>query len=335
MTMKGLLAEARAEARELLRKKDERTPWQFTSIANGVFWPLLLFVYTYNLSCGSLRVYKPMLCLAAAFLGLVVCVVASVQTRTKLRAVEPARSMLCCTVCLWAGLVFGAVLGDRNFHWYMTSYYGFQDLAVYTDLDPSIDKGQSYMDAGQIYFKEGVEIDTQDMIAFRSGNVYCAAPILGQPLWNQDDESQIEQSGPLRLPKSGTLDFWAVGVDCCDRESKTFTCGAAGSRKARAGVRLLRDDIRPFYRMAVEQWEAQMCPMDDNTVKSQAKAAPHICPHVRHPIFLHWVVDPLLEVDTFLLKSDMVFQEHTMLFFVGDLTFLLLLLWFLFFLGLK
>lgn len=332
--MKGL-AEARAEARELLRKKDGRTPWQLLSIVNGIFWPVLLFVYIYNLSSGTLRMYKPMVACALGLPGLVACAAVTVQTRTKLLAAEAARSLLCLTVCLWAALVMGLILGDRNFHWYMTSYYGFQDLAVYTDLDPSVDKGQSYMDAGQIYFKEGVEIDTQDMITFRSGNVYCAAPILGQPLWNQDDKAQLEQSGALRLPKSGTLDFWAVGVDCCDKESKTFTCGAAGSRKARAGIRLLRDDIRPFYRMAVEQWEAQMCPLDDNTLKSQAKSAPHICPHARHPIFLHWVVDPLLEVDTYVLKSEQAFHQHLLLFTMGNTGFLLFFLWFLFFLGLK
>jgi len=333
--MKAALAEARAEARELLRKKEQRTPWHFVGVLNGVFWPVLLFVYVYQLSCGALRHYKPNLACVLGLLGVLVCAAASAQTRTKLRAAEAARSLLCLTVCLWAALVFGLVCGDRNYYWYMVSYYSFQDLAVYTDLDPSIDVGQSYMDAGQIYFKEGVEVDTQDMIAFRSGNVYCAAPIVGQPLWNQDDKAQMEQSGALRLPKSGTLDFWAIGVDCCDKESKTFTCGAAGSRKARAGIRLLRDDVRPFYKMAVQQWEAQMCPLDDNTLKSQAKSAPHICPHARHPLFFHWVVDPLLEVDNFLLKSEQAFHQHVLLFVFGDIAFLLVLLWFLFFLGLK
>jgi len=333
--MKAALAEARAEARQLLRAKEAQTPWQPLSVVSGVFWPVLLFAYVYWVGSGSLRFYRPPLALALGLVAAAACVAATVQTRTKLRAAAPARALLVVTVCLWTALVGGVLCGDRNYWSYMVSYHTFNDLATYTDIDPSVDKGQSYMDAGQVYFKEGVEVDTKDMVAFRSGSVYCVAPIVGQPLWNQDDPSHTAQSGALRMPTSGTLDFWAVGVDCCDQESKTFTCGAAGSQGARAGIRLLRDDVRPFYRMAVQEWEARMCPLDDNTLKARSRSAPLICPPARHPLFFHWVKDPLMEVDQYLYKSEQLFRLHMLAFLFGDIFLVLALLYALFLLGLR
>merc|ERR1719468_1115062 len=189
------------------------------------------------------------------------------------------------------------------------------------------------MDAGQIYFREYSKVYVDQMIAYRSDHVYCAAPILVEPLTNQDGAEQVEQSGHFNIPPSGTIDFWAVGTDCCDQETKAFTCGAVGDPRARAGLRLLRADIRPFYALAVQEWAARLCPLDDNTVQGRAKASPLICPMSRHPLFFHWVVDPLLEVDNLYNKGITTWSTHSVLFFVSNFFLTLALLWGLFVIG--
>lgn len=99
------------------------------------------------------------------------------------------------------------------------------------------------------------------------------APIVGQPL------SKLP-GGAFELPASQTVDFWAVGVDCCDN-SRKFECGPVSDPLAKAGLRLLRDDQRPFFRMAVEQWSAEF-------------KLP-----VRHPLFFYWVKDPQKAVESY------------------------------------
>lgn len=198
----------RAEAQELVRKREYRSPWQLLSIANGAFWPVLLYAYVYYTSLGSLRFYHwPWAVVLGLVPGLAVCIAASAEARRRLRSEIPGRSLVSLTVCLWFALVAGLLAGDRSYWGYMASYFNYQDLASYSDIDPSVDKGQSYMDAGQVYFKEGTVVATHEMVAFQSGHVYCAAPIVGQPIWNQGDAEQVKASGPLSMPQSGTVDF--------------------------------------------------------------------------------------------------------------------------------
>lgn len=334
--MNFMFKEARAEAHELLRKKEHKTPWQPIPVVLGAACPVVLFAWVYYCCFSGLRFYHPE---RAALLGfgpaLAACVVVSLKTRQSLRAVAPARGPFALAACLWVALALAALGGEENYRWHMLSYYQFQDLAAYTNIDPSLDKGQSYMDAGQVYFREDSRVATEQMVVFRSDGVYCAAPIISQPIVNQDGEEQVEQDGPFKVSKSYTVDFWAVGMDCCDQETKVFTCGAVPDNAARAGIRLLRDDIRPFYLLAVQQWAARLCPVDDNTAEGRAQAAPLICPQARHPLFFHWVRDPLLEVDTFYDKAMHMYRMHLLTFAIWNFGLLLGLLWLLFFLGLK
>merc|ERR1719277_2170016 len=114
------------------------------------------------------------------------------------------------------------------------------------------------MDSGQIYFREGSKVDTSQVVAFKHDTTYCVAPIVSHPLLNRGDSEEV-----MRMPESGTVDFWAIGTDCCSPSN--FTCGMAADHRARAGLRLLRDDARPFYLMAVEEWVARVCPVNENT----------------------------------------------------------------------
>jgi len=77
------------------------------------------------------------------------------------------------------------------------------------------------MDAAVLYFREGTTVSVEDARAYQDSHIYCVAPIVGQPL---GEAGGGDESGAFILPPSGTIDFWAVGVDCCLPSGEKFTC---------------------------------------------------------------------------------------------------------------
>merc|ERR1719502_2180472 len=66
-------------------------------------------------------------------------------------------------------------------------------------------------------------------------DLYCVAPIV---------------KGNAQLT---SYDFWAVGVNCCSGAQSDFRCGEYTNPHSKSGLRLMKDDQRPFYRLAVQQ----------------------------------------------------------------------------------
>eukprot|EP00413_Alexandrium_margalefii_P018017 CAMPEP_0204534386 /NCGR_PEP_ID=MMETSP0661-20131031/12912_1 /ASSEMBLY_ACC=CAM_ASM_000606 /TAXON_ID=109239 /ORGANISM="Alexandrium margalefi, Strain AMGDE01CS-322" /LENGTH=292 /DNA_ID=CAMNT_0051540837 /DNA_START=93 /DNA_END=968 /DNA_ORIENTATION=- len=268
---------------------------------------------------GQLRFHRPVIAFALGpGVGLALSILAARWAFVQLRRGVPARGPVVLAPCLLLALFLGTLSGDRNYWWYMSSYLAYGDLASYTNLDPSGDKGQSFMDAGQVYFREGSTVSASDMMAFKSVSTFCVAPITSQPLWNAGDPDQIQAGGPVNMPPSGTVDFWAVGTDCCSPRAKSFNCSDASVPNARAGLRLLRDDQRPFYLLAVQAWVAKHCPLNDGTAQGRAMGAPLVCLPARHPLFFYWVEDPLREVEAYHAESKRLFEGQLFLFFVAD-----------------
>lgn len=182
-----------------------------------------------------------------------------------------------------AALAVGAVVGDLSWYHNMVNYFNYQAMASYVNIDPSADKGQSYMDAGRVYFKDGSHVQEDKAIAFRNGFTYCVAPIVS--------ESLVANEGTgFPVPASGTVDWWAVGTDCCGRNGNVFDCGDVHSRMARSGMRELNDNRRQMYLLAVQEWSA-------------STGLP-----VRHPLFFSWAKDPLIYTDNIQRKA---WQEYT------------------------
>jgi len=199
----------------------------------------------------------------------------------------------------WAALVAGFLLGERSYWIYTLKTYAYGDLVSYVDIDPALDRGQSYMDAGHVYFKEHSYV-LGKFSKFRNGDTYCAAPIIRGAFLETATSTKNTMSKVINgyvVPESGTFDFWSVGTNCC--EGKVFKCGQFDNPLARAGMRLLSDNQRPFYVLAVQEWSATY-------------GLP-----VKHPLFFEWVKDPIEYEEDLSSKAEGTRWRNTLLFALG------------------
>lgn len=210
---------------------------------------------------------------------------------------QTARWTIIMACLLTCGTAFGMANGDYLYWSHMWQYYQFQKVNPYVNVDPSKAKGESIMDAGQVYFKEGTFVATEEAIAYEMKDIYCAAPIVRQPLANLDMQAG---ESPVAKPYSGTIDFWAVGVNCCMPSGERFRCFDTGNSSARSGLRLLRDDLRPFFKLAVEEW-------------SSTYNMP-----VKHPLFFYWMNDPLAEINSNLLAASWKYYYYLTVYFCAN-----------------
>lgn len=179
-------------------------------------------------------------------------------------------------VCTWLALIAGFFLGDRSYWTYKTEIYSYSDLVSYVDIDPAKDSGTSYMDSGHVYFKENSYVLKNRYAKFHNGETYCAAPIVNGPFKATSSTNNANVVNGYIVPASGSFDWWAVGTNCCSgKGASNFTCGDIANPLSRSGMRLLSDNERPFYVLAVQEWSA--------TYGLPSK----------HPLFFHWVKDPL------------------------------------------
>lgn len=223
--------------------------------------PFVLFCGVYALLAFSLHHEYPEICyMIVAFLGLGVIVLGAVAWNMALRQTsdeeddEPKWWTFRFATSLVAWIV-GVILGRLVFWNYNQPYYSYLDLDTYTNVNPAKMSGELVMDAGRITFTNNTMVDLRKSVGFRNSDTYCVAPITVDGL-------------PLN-----TYDFWAVGLGCCTSSTADFHCGESLNLNAHAGLRMLDDARRPFFRLAVQQAEET----------HQIRAT--------HPIFLYWTQD--------------------------------------------
>lgn len=161
-------------------------------------------------------------------------------------------------------LAFGAayLVGSYSFATTMQPYFEVMNLNAYPSVDPKNYTGQKLMDMGMVTFTDNATIDLTKAMGFKSFDTYCVAPV-------------VSSEGQMSV-----YDFWAVGVNCCKSRGAEFACGDSSNAKAHSGLRLMSEELRAFFRLAVQQAEAQY-----GIRTSQ-------------PIFLYWMQDPSQELNT-------------------------------------
>lgn len=241
----------------------KRRRLNLVAIIINVLLPWLTFAGLYAAVSFSLHYRRPKLTWALVGAGFAASALAGYFAyRRKLRENDPMWYTFA-SLSLFLATVLAIVAGDMNFWYNMEPFYNIDNLNTYPSVNPAQQKGRQLMDAGRVYFAEGAQLDINKAIGFKNMDQYCVAPIV------------------LGEEQLASYDFWAVGVNCCSGLSADFRCGEFDNPKARAGLRLMREDQRPFFRLAVQQAEAAY----------NIKAA--------HPVFFYWLQDPVAEMGSY------------------------------------
>jgi hypothetical protein len=258
------------------------------AIGLSCFLPWILFCLLFAMLSFSWHYSRPHICEAVvAVLGVVIGIMLIHQLLGAFRrfvAGEASTEAPSWGIFFWGSMMLALLLavyfGNRNFWKNMQPYSDLRSLSDYNDVDPALQYGQEYMDAATVIFAQNVTLDFRKAASFKNSETYCVVPITG---------------GILNNVPLNSYDFWAVGKNCCsgskagpqtaytwspdasinaDGAMETnFQCGDMNS-EIHGGVRVVHDDDRAFYRLAVQQAESSYA----------IKAI--------HPLFFKWVSDP-------------------------------------------
>jgi len=230
------------------------------AILIALFLPWLLFCGVFAILSMNVHYKNPPLAYILVVLSFVLVVGSaaffaanSLKKKFTDPAYQPSWYIFIAATALLA-FVLGLLAGEWNFNCCSQPYYDLQNLASYKDIDTNQYLGQQLMDAGSIDFRNGTVLDITKSMGFKNKDIYCVAPIL----------TGGKASG-------GSVDFWAVGKNCCSGVQADFHCSGFSDPKAMGVIRSMHDEDRPFYRLAVQQAEA--------TYKITSN----------HPLFFQWV----------------------------------------------
>jgi hypothetical protein len=241
------------------------------AIAISLFAPWLLFNTIFAVMTFSIHYLQPLFAYAVVGFGFLVVIVSGVLAfhAVRMRALNDPRSEPTWYIFTFGSCVIAWTLslvgGDINFYHNMQPFYDIMNLNTYPSVDPSRMRGQQLMDAGRIVFTDDARLDIKKSMGFKNLDIYCVAPIT------------VGNQNVSHMPLA-TYDFWAVGVNCCSGDGADFNCGDFNNPRAHSGLRLMRDDQRAYFRLAVQQAEAAYNLKGD------------------HPLFFYWMQDPMLAV---------------------------------------
>lgn len=277
-----------AETRHLLEKKVKRALHPLEICGSAVI-SVFTYALVYQCVCSEARYNAAALAGVGLAAGFAISTTVVTLAVTRYRSHQPSRAWIALAFCVSASFAGAYITGGRYWDRHLASLYTWDDMASYVNIDPFSDKGQSFMDAGAVYFKDGSYVLKSHAIAFRNGRTYCVAPIVRAPSPTERNATKQTLVNGFELPRSGSVDFWAVGIDCCGPKGEFFTCGDATSRIARSGLRALDDMSRPMYVLGIQEWSA-------------TTGLP-----VKHPLFFTWVKDPISHAENLLAESKGVF----------------------------
>jgi len=264
-----LLDHAGGATRSLLKSEVKKPQKVQAGLALCIVLPSLIFALVYYARAMWVRYQYPWLSVGiATWFFLMVLFTGAMALGSCLGKNKTGDSGLVSFLLFFTCLLAWAAAfytGDITFHQYTENYYGLMRLNTYRSVDPQKSNGQQVMDAGVIEFTPGSSLDLRHSIGFKDGDVYCVAPVMKNGTGIGHGQTHV--------------DFWAVGVNCCSGKAADFSCGEYKMASTRSGVRLVNDDQRQFFRLAVQKAEAQYNIQATN------------------PIFLHWIGTPSEEVN--------------------------------------
>lgn len=233
------------------------------SVCFNIFFPWFLFCTLYFLVCFKLHYDSPSLAWLLVSSCFSIPIISGILGwRASQRGLDAAWYNYAALACFLA-VSLAAIAGNLNYTYNTKLFYSIETLNTYPNVNVARAKGSQLMDAGRVTFTPDSGIDMRRAMGFKSSETYCVAPI-------------VTGKGEL-----ASYDFWAVGVNCCSGVSSDFRCGDYMNPHAHSGLRLVRDDQRAFFRLAVQQ----------------AEAAYGI--RATHPLFFHWTQDPVADAGAY------------------------------------
>lgn len=243
----------------------KRRRLNLVAICLNIFLPWFLFCTVFALLSFSFHYKHPTFTwVLVGCCALVIVNSAALAYKVRKRDRNPMWHVFA-TIAFLVAFCAGVLFGDMNFWFNMQPYYDINNLNSYPDVDVSKYEGQSLMDAGRVYFAAGTKLDYAKAMGFKNLDMYCVVPIV--------------MDGAVM--NNANYDFWAIGLNCCRGSAPDFRCGQHANPRARSGLRLMRDDQRPFFRLAVQQAEA------------------HYNINAKHPLFFYWLQDPVAETNDY------------------------------------
>jgi len=258
-------------------------------LAFSLFLPWLLFAVVSAMMTFVVRLEQPLLTGFVVIFALLAVLFVGCMAQQHRKPADRDPSWLCFLfLTMLLAWVLAVLVGESAFESSAKPYYLMQNLNTYTDVYTNRLRGTQIMDAGVVMFANGTFLDIKKSMGFRSNGLYCVAPIV---------------YGNATL---ATYDFWAVGKDCCSGYMPDFHCRDFSNPRARGGLRLVTEDDRPYYRLAVQQAEATY---NINSV---------------HPLFFEWVSDPFLTSESWMETSTRNYIMSVVVFFLLQLFLVLL-----------
>lgn len=279
----GVSDDGKSAAKKLMFVPRGRSRVNVNSICANIFCPWLLFTFLYYLLIFRVHYEHPYLPWLAVMAAIVLSIYLGINAYIRKESDAEPSWYTYAAGSVFGAAVLAAVFGNMVFWSCSETYYDYLTLNTYSGVNPQRDVAAQVMDAGRVYFAAFTHLDQGRAMGFKNKDTYCVVPIT---------------SGQTQGANLQRYDFWAVGKNCCSDPGK-FQCGADwDNRKARSALRLMDEDQRPFFRLAVQQAEA-----------AYGIKAPH-------PIFFHWSQDPLAEMHKERVDAVKYFAIGTMVHFM-------------------
>mmetsp|Transcript_22795 Transcript_22795/g.65552 ORF Transcript_22795/g.65552 Transcript_22795/m.65552 type:complete len:628 (-) Transcript_22795:66-1949(-) len=154
------------------------------------------------------------------------------------------RSWQMLAVTCLAASTLGVLFGRYDRVKYLEPYFIYSRSPFFLNLLPS-ESPSVYEEAGYLRFSADSHVDTSRGLGYRSGGLWCVAPIVGA------GASEISTTDAGQ-----SVGFWAVGRNCC-QERGLFRCGDVLQRQERGGLVVhdytgTDDKMLPTYTLAAE-----------------------------------------------------------------------------------
>lgn len=164
--------------------------------------------------------------------------------------------------CL-ASTFLGWGMGHYGRSKYLYRYLVYERSPAHGDVLPSSSPG-GYRDAGYLTFSDDTHVDSTMGLGYRSGKLWCVAPITQGPY--------------VTLP--AVAGYWAVGTDCC-RERGFFQCGDISTPRSNPGGLVVQD---------LSAWVDPDHSMYERAARAAAETYGLAMPD--RPIFVRWGTEP-------------------------------------------